>query len=348
MYLYVHYNLYDNIIDHNNIANLSKITIVQNYTSIQWLTNFKDAGQFAIECIATKDNIRYLTIGNTIVRSDNGESGVIEEVLVKGNRMSIKGHLDCLDKIVNTKAFTVENVVNGLKELLKNNQRGTLKYNLVNNGVLPSLKIEPLSIQNDNLRKIIIDICKRVNIGYKISKYDISIYSGRDLSKSKVFSDEIGNVINEQLIYDITNFYGCAVVMGDGEEGKRQIAYVNNPNIPNSIKLPYSEIFVDGKSIKKTYKDSNNIDCTYSDSQYLKLLEEQGLAKLYECNSIQSYKCDINLSNSTYVFGKDYLLGDIISIWSKKYNLNIKVRIIAVKEIWENGTKKINLTLENI
>lgn len=78
--------------------------------------------------------------------------------------------------------------------------------------------------------------------------------------------------------------------------------------------------------------------------KYKNLLLARGIEKMAEMIIAESVECNVN-TKGNYTYKKDYDLGDLVMIESKKYALKMKKRLTEITEIWEYGAEKVEVTL---
>ncbi len=332
-------NVYDGKKDYFKPENRYKYGLIQNYTSIQWLTEFDDSGEFCIECVATDENIKILQPNYIVVRNDVKEwnIGIIQKVSIKENKMSVRGTLDPLDHLVNINVAKITDVKEGISNML--NQTATIPFSLSNTNV--SNTVAEMDIQYKDYQEIIKKVCNTADLGYAmIGLYGVRLYSG-NMIINNMLSDMLDNIINQVIDLDSTNVKSHAIVLGDQKDSVNTIVRVNNPiNVDT-----FSEVFIDAKSTSRKYKDSAGAEKTYTDIEYENLLIKKGLEKLEKCIPINKFSCEVNTAYEHLKIGIDYKLGDIIKVKSTKYNYIVNMRIIKIKEIFEES-KKVIITLE--
>lgn len=348
MEFYIVNSYFDIMLNHLKAENNHKYLVLQNYTSIQWLTKYQDTGEFSIECVDSLEN-RTISVGNCIYRNDINAYGVIEEAEFNNGKVVFRGYLDALDKIINKVEMKIQNVESGIKKILESNHRGHLKYSLIEKGWNLNLS-DTYEVSFDSLKDILINVCKRAGIGYRMSDvYEIELFKGIT-RKDAILSDEIGNITNQKLYFDNVDSKNRAIVVGEDKSGKAIIVEVDNPNNQIGARA-YAEKYVDAKNTKITYKDANNVEKSYTDAEYRNILYQRGLEELLKCNQIEEFSCVVNEVSFSYQYGKDFWVGDILPVRSKKYNKNIYMQVSEVREIWEAANinkKRVRLTLKNI
>lgn len=303
------------------------INLIDSFKSCEWVKRYNEAGDCVLVVNADKKNIETLRAKNYIVREDDeqiiiikgfvkaktGEEGKILTVQGK-SIVSILGQR-IIWKQTNTK--TNETVESFIRRLIDENcinpTDSKRKIPRLKLGVLKGYteKIEK-QITGDNLLTAIIDICKSYEYGFKITMNDegnliFDLYKGIDRSYGQnanpyvVFSDENDNIINTEYSFDESNYVNTALIGGEGEGTERKYQ-----SIGNSEGMDRYEIFVDAKDVS-----SNNGEILLTD--YSKLLLERGNERMAENSYIEEYSGEIETTR-TYVYKKDFDLGDIVQI----------------------------------
>lgn len=99
-------------------------------------------------------------------------------------------------------------------------------------------------------------------------------------------------------------------------------------SVGSSTGLTRREIFVDAGSIsQKTGERDPDTDeeILYPDEEYEKMLQQEGIDELTEHTATDTFDGEISY-NSTFQYGVDYIIGDIVSVVSP-YSSNRKARI---------------------
>lgn len=319
-----------------------KIDILQNTTSIQWMPRYNETGTFEIHAQPTEFNKNYLIKENRIVKQDTKEIGFIKEV-TKGinddgeEEIEIKGYMDNLDRRINNKLFKISNVSDSLKKLVLNNQRG-LEVNIGTFESLPDSYSPAKETTWDELRTTFQEVGQEKGIGYRMIKRDktlnvLELYK-RGINEKVKFSDDLGNIVSQNYLQSIADYKNYAYVCGEGEGTNRVVVEIDLTGGGERY-----ELYVDAKSISKTYTDESGNQQTYTDAEYKSILKDYGLSKLSEHQMTNEFEVEINQSDTLFVLNKDYFIGDVIKTDSKKYGLLKYFRISGVNYIQEEGSK---------
>ena len=348
--------------------NLNLIGNIDTYETFEFNRKFQKVGEFQFYVSANKENMEFLKKDN-IIYKNNGyeeEAGIIEVVeremdktyeifRVAGNlsssylarRISLKQIIfngkieELIYKMIDENAITPEDVRRILPDLRRANLKGfseTIDYEKSYGNLI------------DEMEKIL----ERTEIGFRtvfnpIEKhFTFELYKGVDRTVNQsdrapcIFSNEFENIYNEHYILDKREYKNTALVAGQGEGIERKKVLINDTNKG----IDRYELFVDARNIPdKKFDDSGTGSETLIPiEQYMKLLEDRGKLKLSDHTIIENFECDTNaLGNNKYKI--DYDLGDKITIFSNKWNMQIDAIITEIDEIYENGNLEVKVGL---
>lgn len=332
MELFLFSSMYDSIVNHNNTNNVEKIDIIQNVDSIQWMENFQSVGTFYLE-LMDKNISEYLTPGRCLLREDTNTYALIKTVNKVNGRVIVTGMFDALEYVVNTTTKTITNSYDGLYSLLNTNGRNNLTYTRNANTV--RVATDSYETTWETLGDSIIELCKKTNTGYKlVGASSVLIYQGNELDDLSI-SDTTDDIYNESLTLDNSEAVNIAYVAGEDSGSSRIVEKVINPTFAVNSDEAYREIYVDARDIQK--------EDGMSDTAYRLLLRERGLKKLQDQNRQTIFKCEFNPNRiNGIVYRKDFNVGDIIPVWSKRFNRRTKMRVVSATEVLE--PKNVNNT----
>lgn len=176
-----------------------------------------------------------------------------------------------------------------------------------------------------------------------LNKLRFKIYKGinRSIEQTEneqlIFSRDFDNLTSSNYQFDSTNLKTCAYLGGEGEGIDRKCSYVTD----YQTGINRRETFLDVSSISSTYKDDEDVEQTYSNEEYRKMLESQGRQQLAEYKAVETLEGDIDLTNSSLRYGVDFNLGDIITIWKNQKYIN--ARILTITEVEDDNGYKIDI-----
>lgn len=176
-------------------------------------------------------------------------------------------------------------------------------------------------------------------------KFRYKVFKGIDRSRDNttgiaplIFSQDFDNLNSSSYKLDKSTLKTTALIGGEGEGTERKCAF----SYAWISGLQRRETFVDASSISSTYKDGEE-EKTYTNEEYRKQLEAQGRQTIAALQKVETFDGELDLTNSDLCFGKDYAVGDMITIEDKKIGKYINARILSVTEVEDDDGYKIDV-----
>lgn len=341
---------------------LQTIAIVDYCNSIIWHEKFCGTGDFEIALPASPEINAIFTKNNLVYREDNDTVMIVEKIQLttsdeSGDQVIVSGRsCDAIiaRRIVWTQQTFAGNVCQCVEALLNNNLINPAdparKIDLIAMGDCPTItQTIQKQMTGDNLLDAIIEILTNYKLGYKLGmdlgrlggKLFFHITQGTDRSEGNAdgnpvvrFSPEFDNLPSSEYVFDISKYRNEALIGGEGEGSARTYAAVGG-----NVGLDRYELFVDARSTS-----SNDGEITAD--VYLAQLAEEGKEKLAENAITETFAGEIE-ECSTYCYGEDYFLGDIVQI-ENAYGIGAKVRITDVTEKLDDSGNAIVVEYENV
>lgn len=357
-------------------ATRQKIGIIDMAKSIIWHSVYFGVGDFEIYAPATQAHLDLLKIGYYITQPNSDEVGVVEEVTVDfdakdGYMITATGRFakSILDRRLiyklkgntNTPTILSGNVEIAIRKTVLDNAincsfDSTRNISILGlaalNNLSPTIRDEngnaaQKQVSYQNLLQYTDSVLKEYGLSAKIifnesnKKLLYSVYQGADRSTSNtqnnepiIFSVEFDNLISSNYLYDAKTLKNAALIGGEGEGLKRFYSLLKGAEKG----LQLREIFVDASSINKTYKDENEEEQTYTDAEYTAMLKQQGQRTLKENITTETFTGEINATFGVWKYGRDYFLGDVVTVQDNFINKYINARITEATEVQdENG-----------
>lgn len=350
-------------------ADLNTIGIIDIATSIIWHSVYYGVGDFEIYAPATSDVVALLQIGHYVTRPNNGEVGVIESINIAtneedGKMITATGRFakSILDRRLiyqlsgtsNTATILRGNVETAVREVVKNN---AIDCSFDSNRNISVLALGDLAniaqkiVDSDgnaaqkqtsygNLLEYTDEILKEYGLSatcvLRSGKLKYTIFQGVDRSANNadgntpiIFSQEFDNLTASEYEFDETTEKNVALIGGEGEGVNRFYSLIDQ----SKADLQRRETWVDASSITKTYKDDNETEQTYTDAEYKAMLDTQGMQTLATQTASETYDGTIDASNGNWVYGRDFALGDIVTVQDNDIGIYVNVRIIEATEV---------------
>ena len=84
------------------------------------------------------------------------------------------------------------------------------------------------------------------------------------------------------------------------------------------------------------------------DDEYRAQLAEEGKQELATLIAAEGFEGSIDLTNSSFEYGVDFSIGDIVTVQDNGINKYINVRVVGVDEVQDDNGYQVNLTFEGV
>ena len=327
--------------------------VLDNFKSLIWTKRYYTYGDFELYVPASEDLSAALNSCPYIMRDDDESVMVIENVQIStdvenGDYYTITGR--SLESVLTRRIVWAQTNLNvndpaqAIYQLLAENvtepeiEARTIVEFLVDETFEGSGTLK-MQITGTELAATITDICKTFGLGWKVTRGDsgemvFALYQRGEVLVS--FSPEFDNLISSQYYQNTESFKTVAVVAGEGEGTDRRRNVVNADS--SATGLDRREVYVDARDIS-----SNNGEI--GDDEYMALLATRGEQKLLdEHSATHGFEGEVE-PDSTYVYKRDYDLGNIVTV-SNGYGVTAKPRIIEIIECWDDTGYRVIPTFE--
>lgn len=189
----------------------------------------------------------------------------------------------------------------------------------------------------DNVLDVITDICQTHHLGFRVNllangNFEFTIFEGVNRAADQtdrpmvVFSPKFENLMNSDYVEDATPCRTIAVIFGEGSSAPDREKVETTPE-----KAEYAsgmlrrELCVDASNISKKVTEAG-ITWSMTDAEYVKELQNKGKEELKKNIYTKQIDGEIDV-HSTFIFGVDYFLGDIVQV-ENEYGTSTKTRVI--------------------
>lgn len=340
--------------------NFERLGIIDN-ASVIWNDRYYKNGEFEIYLPINDSSLELLSQSFYVVRDDDENNvGVIQDVELthnssNGDFITLTGKFATgyyfSKRVISSQITLYDTIPNIIRALVNqsiiNPSDSKRKINSIKLGTSIDSFTEKINMQTTgkNLLEKISEICETYKIGFKMpivnNELTFDLYEGVDRSYAQsenpyvVFSDEYDNL--DEVVYnrnasEKTNF---AYVAGEGEGINRKIVGAYDGEEPSGFDR--NEIWVDQRNMS-----SNEGKIT--DEELTKQMKEEGIENLVPIT--ESFEGKL-LDSLGYQYGKDFFLGDIVTVQMKKWNgMYINARIVEVIESEDENGKTLTFTFE--
>lgn len=349
------------------------IGIIDTAYSIIWHTEYYGSGKLEIACAFSEEMRNMLQIGYYVTRRGEKQAAIIEALefindTINGARIIASGRM--LKSILDRRIAYDYNV--NLHQMTPVKMRGRLAAAVQNvirtqagadaapyrqmgvvigsdGGITTTITAdsqegEESSRQSTykNLLKFTDNVLQEFKCGSLMRIDDdtleiiYDLYEGKDRSVGNTagnipltFSQDFENLLNTDFEINTTYLKNFAVVGGEGE-GLNRFFYLYRPD--TSTGLDRREMFVDASNVNRKYMDGDE-EKTYTTSDYITMLQGQAATELKELITTEVFNGEINITNTAYVYGVDFGLGDLVTVQDNKLGIYKTVRILKATEV---------------
>lgn len=337
------------------------IGIVDSYESFIWTDRFDEYGDFEIMLSPYSQIMDYLIPGNYLWRKDSDHVMIIKTIRIKTSSVEspeayvIGESLESIlkNRVIDSQTILNDTLQNGIEKLLNSTIISpSLSARKIPNFIfkassdrrITSLKLNAQYF-GENLYDVISDLCYSEHIGFKVTLNDknqfvFELYAGTDRSYDQtdnpyvIFSPHYDNLLNSEYLFDVTNVKNVAYICGEeqDEEEKESGEIVIHPQVVTSTGdatgLGRKEIFVDGSSLKMSYRTDDGKTIYFSTSEYKDQLIQKGKEELAEYYADENFNGQV-ANGVQWTIGVDFFMGDIVEI-ENEYGQSSKSRIVEI------------------
>lgn len=343
--------------------NFNAIKIVDAFDTFIWTERYSGYGDFELDIPIEKDILTYIKDGYYVVIPESNAAMIIEDIqindetddepLLQVTGRSLESILDRRivwdqTEVKDTFQDIILKILNDsiINPTDSNRKIENFTFKSINDSNVNSDEYDT-QFTGDNVYDVVQVLCNATSVGFRVyltddNKFEFSLYNGVDRSYSQdtnpyvVFSPEFDNLLKSSYLESSKNLKTVTKVAGEGQGTERITVTVESSNGAGSG-LNRRELFTDAKDITQTSSDENGHQKTLDlETEYKPLLRERGTEKLSECVTVKAFDGSIE-PNTTFILGKDYLLGDIVQI-KDRYGIEAKARITEIIRS-QKGTK---------
>lgn len=350
--------------------NFKRLDILRHYTFSQYNMKFRGIGTFTVNAPLELNTIflnregQYYLLFNGNVHPVVGKvEDVKKESEDEENKLTITGRLALfiltkriVSDTINTSGTTLEHMEKLVTENIlkvKNNRYIpiTIDDSAVNKNKLSKVdrqvtggyiwdEFEELLEQD----KIGVELYPKIVPTYSVNDIDSNILdwtlkfsSGIDRTKGNVdgnvpviFSQQLSNISRTDYERNVGDYCNIAYVAGEGEGNNRkwyEIPINNHEESQESVSgWERSELWIDARDVQSEDDNGNQL----TEAQYEALINQRAEEKAVENDVQESYEATVITKNKRYVYGKDYFLGDFVTVVDTQLGLEFDVQIIGI------------------
>lgn len=355
---------------------LKLIGVIDNATSIIWVTEYYGAGHLEIYAPITDNTIKLLKKGNYVVRRDEVQAAIIEAVSYKESAESgmmiiargrmlksildrrlayklkdshhikpvrVTGYVRNVQEVIRKQAGTLAGAVRKISGLIIGSDGGITKK------IETDTELEGESSRQSSYKNLLTftdSILQEYECGALMRLTNTTLVYDLYEGKDRTVNNTDGNkpVIFSQNFDNLLSatfdtdetFYKNYALIGGEGEGENRFFAEFKEN--EATGLDRRETFVNALDIPQTYTDDQGQEQTYTDDEYTALLVGQAQTELKELVTTEKMGAELNLIYSPFKLREDFSLGDKVTIQDNKLGLYMDVRILKITEVQDaNG-----------
>lgn len=320
--------------------NLRRLGHIENHTSLQWHRKYYECGTFELHCPVTAENLRLLQPGNIITKGDNKQ----EAAVIRGDQAEEESTL--VNEITRNGFFLpvyLGDRLTGPQFNFNGTVEAAMHYMIGRMEQIPLLQIGAMTgdttkVQFQATYKNVLEyftkLAKFAEIGFRIvpdfkkKTMTFETYKGVDRTQAQgenprvIFSESYDNLNQAKHNYSDAT-YKTKVIVGGAGDGLARIFVT----VGGGSGFDLREVFLDAKDINKE---------ALTDAEYLEALKTRGQEFLNENKIFENFEAEAK-ADVNFTYGKDYDLGDVVTVKKKKWNTAQNLRITELCEVYEYG-----------
>lgn len=183
-----------------------------------------------------------------------------------------------------------------------------------------------------------------------ILRWKVEVIKGTDHTKGNqlgndvvLFSQSVSNIKQTEYRTNRGSYRNYVYVAGEGEGSDRKWYEkdINQQDSKGETGWNRSELWVDARDIQSEDAEGNVI----TDSEYESLIDSRIEEKAGEAEAEEVYESTVVQENKLYQFGRDYKLGDFVTILDKELNIMISVQITEVTTSLQGSQRIVDIGL---
>lgn len=342
-----------------------QVGVVNTFTSMSWQTTYRGYGEFKLTCPVTDEAKELIVEGNWIWCDGYKNAGIIETVHAEDNdegvftyevsgftleflltNRIVWGTYNALNKDVSTIAMEV------VDSSCINPSDIARKYKWLSLGKDAKLGGKITKQQTgDDVYSVLDEMLADVGLGFSIDflpverKLEFNVTSGVDRSVNQslvevvVLSTDMEDVLTSAYESSIQDEKTIAFVQAEDSGENRKSTTAGDKS---KTGFDRKELYVDARDLQSSSMTGGR---EMTENEYIEAMKQRGLEKLSEYVKFQSFEASIRVFGDTqYTFGKDYFVGDKITMQDTRLGVQVDAVISKVEEDFED-TYDLSLTV---
>lgn len=325
-----------------------KIGIIDDFTSLIWHRKFYTSGTFKIVLPMTENNLALVQEKNLIHKPGGDEAGIVDNYYYKNDAQGRETIEASGYFLTGTLARRIIAAFTTLNATYRDSMRSLVDQNAITTDakrVIPHLELQDveedtaekqrIQVTGQNLLTYLGKISQVAEIGFKCrymrTHMEFCTYTGKNRSRGQnenprvIFAHEYDNLGATEYTYNEMDTVTAAYVAGEGEGAARTIVEVDN----GATGLDRYEIFAESGASREE---------GMTNAEYLQILTQEGLE--LHMPAAENFAGTM-VNSQTTIYKQDFDLGDIVTVFNKRWNKELSVRITEVEEVNDTTGERI-------
>ena len=330
------------VFDRTSGETYQSVQLISDFESLLVTERYYKPNSFTLTVSITPDNVAYLVPDNCLLIDgifyyiDKAGSDSANESMLKVEGASLAALLKRRVIFENYARTGSPRVV--AEELIA--RHATNPTNMARKMGLLTLGASTVSLSNiqyQNSYGVVLDeittLCETYDFGFAETPVTtaspsclLTFVKGQDKSNVISFSRANDTLLDES--YENNNYdeANVGIVAGEGEGSAREIVILND----SIAGMERKELYVDAKDLQ-----SVNDGVTMTAAEYTQALQNRGVSKLSEKQSVLLLDGDIDAESRLFTLGTDYQNGDVVNVYSELYSLSYNATLTGVEKAWD-------------
>ena len=344
------------------------IAEVDDYKSLQWGEAYQGCSTFEMWCPVNDKNSDCLKKGN-IIWLGGDTAGLIEivnpQIEEDFTRMfDVKGRtIECFltRRILWGTFYAQENddIALSMQKMVDFNFVSLTQSQIDSNmqyRIMPWIDIDydfssgitsAFQRTGDEVYDALLELAQNNNLGFRLkfkpdqTKMLFQVYKGRDCSIDNeegndpvVFDSNMEDVLSSNYYTSDQDYKNIGFVAGEGTGYSRSWLITGQEDIDG---LDRREIYIDARDVQSKSQDEEVNTKTLSEQEYKETLSQRGEERLAEHAIVETFDSKLRVvGDVNYEYGRDYFLGDIVTVIDRELGVIVNAQVTNVEEAWSD------------
>lgn len=154
-----------------------------------------------------------------------------------------------------------------------------------------------------------------------------------------LYSTELDDVLTSDYAYNASEYKNLALVAGEGDGAARVYTAVSVAD--TAAGFARRELFVDARDLQK----NTDAEHPLTDEEYTETLQTRGRERLAQYLLVESFGATVRTVNPTYEYGRDFFLGDTITVTDDRLGLSVNAVVEGTERSFGASGEDFTMTL---